>query len=255
MKHLSIIISVLVILTSTIGNCQITKEYTFTSKKEKITVPFELWNNHIYLKVKINNSQTLDFLFDNGAGSSGIMIDSSIAANLGLQPTGKINATMTGGKNDFLITDSVSLQIDSLIVLKQKVAWFLLKEQEQEEGHKIDGILSYSFFKYFVFEIDYKNQLLTIIAPENYNDNKWKNKTSMIDLDKNKVPIVSGSLITKKGKKIMTQFTIDTGHDEYFVLGKRFIMQNGLSSDTLKRQPNRVNKGLGGNTDNKAGYI
>jgi predicted aspartyl protease len=253
MKHLSLLF--LILLAGLSGFCQGNKNYRFASKARRVVLPFELSNNHIYVKVRINNSDSLDFLFDNGAGSSGIMIDSAVAARIGLQPTGKITAGMTGGSSDFLITDSVRLEVAGLEVFKQKAAWFHLKEQEAEEGHRIDGILSYSFFRYFVFEIDYPRRLLTISAPANYRDAQWKNKLPLVDLDRNRVPIVAGTLITARGKKIRTQFTIDTGHDEYLVLGKSFVRNNDLASDTLKRQPARVSKGLGGDTNNKAGRI
>ncbi len=194
-------------------------------------------------------------MFDSGAGASGIMIDSALASNIHLKETGKVTVGLTGGQGDFLITDSVSLTINKVFVPKQKIAWLQLKAQEKEEGHKIDGILSYSFFKYFVFEIDYKNKMITITDPEYYNDNNLKNKIPMIDLDNNRVPIVKGVLITKNKKAIKTEFVFDTGHDEYIVIGKEFITKNKLEGDTLKVQPNRVNTGLGGQTNHKSASI
>jgi hypothetical protein len=229
--------------------------FSFTNNKHSITIPFDLSNNHIYLKVKVNNSDTLSFLFDNGAAASGIMIDSSIAAKIGLKETGKVTATMTGGKNDFSITDSVSLTMSKLFVVKQKVAWFQLKEQEKEEAHQIDGILSYSFFKYFVFEIDYKEGMMTITDPKYYYDKNLKHKIPMIDLDNNRVPMVKGSIVTKNKKVIKTEFIFDTGHDEYFVIGKAFIKKHKLANDTLKVQPRMVNSGLGGQTIHRSARI
>ena len=227
----------------------------FADNKHSMTIPFDLSNNHIYVKVKINNSDTLDFLFDTGAGASGIMIDSTIASNIHLKETGKVTVGGTGGQGDFLITDSVSLAIDKLFIPKQKIAWFQLKDQEKEEGHRIDGILSYSFFKYFVFEIDYKHKTITIIDPKYYRDQNLKNKIEMIDLDNNKVPIVKGLLTTKNKKVIKTSFIIDTGHDEYIVIGKKYITKNKLQKDTLKVQPAKVNSGLFGQTIHKSASI
>jgi hypothetical protein len=229
--------------------------FQFADNKHTLTIPFELSNSHIYVTVKINNSKTLSFLFDNGAGSSGIIIDSTLASEIGLKETGKVTVGATGGQGDFLITDSVSLTIDKLFIAKQKIAWLQLKDQEKEEGHKIDGILSYSFFKYFVFAIDYKNKMLTITDPRYYNDKNLKSKIPMLDLDNNKVPIVKGILTTKSKKAIKTEFIFDTGHDEYIVVGKEFIIKNKLANDTLKNQPDRVNIGLGGQTIHKSATI
>lgn len=229
--------------------------YQFADNKHSMTIPFELWNSHIYINVKINQTDSLSFLFDTGAATSGIMIDSSVASKIGLKETGKVTAILTGGSGDFLITDSVSLTLDKLFVSKQKAAWFLLKAQEELEGHKVDGILSYSFFKHFVFEIDYKKSKITITDPDYYYDRNLKNKIAMIDLDNKKAPVVNGVLLTKDKKKIKTQFIIDTGHDEFIVIGKKFIIKNKLAKDTLKIQPKRVNIGFGGETTHKVANI
>jgi Aspartyl protease len=247
-------ISLLVLNTSILFG-QSKNVFQFADNKHSLTIPFELSNSHIYVNVKINSSKTLSFLFDNGAGSSGIMIDSTLASEIGLQETGKVTVGATGGQGDFLITDSVSLTIDKLFIAKQKIAWLQLKEQEKEEGHKIDGILSYSFFKHFVFAIDYKNKMLTITDPQYYSDKNLKNKIPMLDLDNNKVPIVKGVLTAKSKKAIKAEFIFDTGHDEYIVVGKEFIIKNKLSNDTLKIQPERVNIGLGGQTIHKSATI
>jgi Aspartyl protease len=255
MKNHTCFILFLSIVTSSTLAGQTKKDFQFDNNGHSMTIPFELSNNHIYLKVRINNSTTLDFLVDNGAAASGIMIDSSVASAIDLKETGRVTAAMTGGQNDLIITDSVSLTINKLFVTKQKAAWFKLKAQEAEEGHKIDGILGYSFFKYFVFEIDYLNKRLTVTDPKYYQDKNLLNKIPMIDLDKNRVPIVKGILTTRKGKQIKTEFTFDTGHDEYIVLGKQFIINNKLEADTLKIQPRFVNTGFGGETIHKAGII
>ena len=255
LKTIRYLLSLLLVFISSKLFGQTKNIFWFADNKHSMTIPFELSNSHIYLKVRINNSDTLSFLFDNGAAASGIMIDSSVAAKIGLKETGKITATMTGGKNDFSITDSVSLTINKLFVAKQKAAWFQLKVQEKEEGHKIDGILSYSFFKYFVFEIDYKKRIMTITDPKYYDDKNLKNKIPMVDLDTKKVPVVKGVLVTKNNKPLKTEFIFDTGHDEYVVVGKAFIINNKLEKDTLKVQPKRVNIGIGGETIHKSARI
>lgn len=235
--------------------CQTVKAFSFPLDIHSITIPFELNNNHIYVKVRVNNSDTLTFIFDSGAGTSGLMIDSALASAIGLKETGKVTVGATGGQGDFLITDSVSLTIDKLFIQKEKIAWLQFKEQEKEEGHKVDGILSYSFFKHFVFEIDYQKRLLTIGDPKFYDDKILPGKISMIDLDNNRMPVVKGILTTKNKKTIKTEFILDTGHDEYILIGKELIKKNKILNDTLKIQPERVNTGFLGQTIHKSAKI
>lgn len=229
--------------------------FEFSNNHHEITIPFDYWNNHIYVKLQINDSDTLEFLFDSGAGSSGIMIDSSIAAEINLKQTGKITANTIGGKSEFPITDSVSISINDINIFRQKAAWFPLKEQEIGEGHKIDGILGYSFIKDFVIEIDYKSKIMSIMDPEYFANNNQKETIQLIDIKQNRVPIINGNLSTKNNKKIATTFIIDLGHDETLILGRVFIEKNKLQDDTLSVQPKRFNEGLGGQTSNKVGVV
>lgn len=74
-------------------------------------------------------------------------------------------------------------------------------------------------------------------------------------MEKNKVPVISAILISKEEKNIEANFVIDTGNDEYLVLGKQFILNNKLENDTLIIQPKSVNTGLGGETIHKTGTI
>ena len=39
----------------------------FTSGNSALKIPFDLYNNHIYLQVSVNGSKPLSFLFDTGA--------------------------------------------------------------------------------------------------------------------------------------------------------------------------------------------
>lgn len=57
-----------------------------------ITIPFELTNNHIYLPVRVNDSEPLRFLLDTGAAAS--IIDLERAKTIGLTLGGQVQ---TGG--------------------------------------------------------------------------------------------------------------------------------------------------------------
>src|SRR5213595_3561107 len=54
----------------------------FVSGKSARGIPFELHNNHIYLRVGVNNSAPLFFILDTGASS---VISQQRAASLGLR--------------------------------------------------------------------------------------------------------------------------------------------------------------------------
>ncbi|MFH1335955.1 MAG: hypothetical protein ABII96_05510, partial [Candidatus Zixiibacteriota bacterium] len=57
------------------------KDYRFTNSASSTRIPFELVSNHIYLKVKVNNSPPLSLILDTGAGAN--CLDLSKAEELG----------------------------------------------------------------------------------------------------------------------------------------------------------------------------
>src|SRR5215211_7797690 len=72
-----------------------------------LSIPFELHNNHIYLKTRINTQGTYYFLFDSGAGASGSVIDKSVAETLKLPVKGNVNAGLIGGNQGLAFTEDV----------------------------------------------------------------------------------------------------------------------------------------------------
>jgi aspartyl protease len=53
-----------------------------------ITIPFELVTRHIMLKVRINNSRPLSFVFD--TGDKVCVVDTEVAKELGLKMEGQL---------------------------------------------------------------------------------------------------------------------------------------------------------------------
>src|SRR5437763_8801389 len=62
-----------------------------------ITIPFELVTRHIMLKVKINNSRPLSFVFDTGDKVG--LVDADVAKELGLKLEGQVRGGGAGAEN------------------------------------------------------------------------------------------------------------------------------------------------------------
>lgn len=158
------------------------KDYRFVPNIRFIRVPFELVSDHIYLMAKVNGSYHLSFLLDTGARSS--YLDFSKADELKLREVDSKGTKKVGTSDDisFFQFDSISigsinhyqhgpdfLQKQSLTLFNQTVTGISLIQVERFDGRELDGILGYDFFKRFVVEIDYVNQILTIYEPERLN--------------------------------------------------------------------------------------
>jgi len=214
------------------------KDYRFSSSVGYTKIPFELVSNHIYLKVKINNSPPLSFLLDTGAGAN--CLDLSKAQELGLQTTGKVEAKGVGGSADASFLKVDSILVGDLNLLNQNLASIQLSPLGRFDGEEIDGILGYDFLNRFVVEIDYAKAVLTI----------WESDSFQYSGAGEKIPIsIEGNtpqLTAKIDREYEATFRIDTGSRNSLDLHAPFVREHEL----LKKYPKYIDApggfGVGG---------
>src|SRR5215216_662709 len=114
-----------------------TTNYRFTSGGSAPGVPFELSGNLIILKVRVNRSRPLHFIFDTGASIS--VIDPQSAKALRLRTKGKLKLDATGGSVQSGLIQSVSLSVPGVEVFNQTLATIDLDAFAPLFGFKIDG--------------------------------------------------------------------------------------------------------------------
>lgn len=152
----------------------------FASGKSALKIPFKSYNNHIYLRVGVNNSKPLWFLLDTGA-SNIINERNAGAINLKLTPVGQTDGVGETSV-DVSLAENISFTLPGVTYKAQKVAVVSLENVERcaseitvdlqgkitlreqpakgDERQAIDGVLGDEFFKNFVVEIDHTAQLI-----------------------------------------------------------------------------------------------
>ncbi|HVP36728.1 MAG TPA: aspartyl protease family protein [Terriglobales bacterium] len=216
------------------------KDYSFSTPEGKTTVPFELANNHIYIKVLVNGTHPASFLLDTGAGAS--CIDLTFAKSIGLEVAGKFEAKGVGGSEDAGFLDLQSLQLGDLTMSKQKIISLNLNPMNIYEGREMDGIIGYDFLSRFVFEIDYQNSRVTFYEPQSF---KYTGKGEALDIELyGNTPHLKATV----DGKYEGMFTLDTGSRKSLDLHAPFVKENGF----LKRYPDAIEAfggaGVGGET-------
>lgn len=132
-----------------------------------LSIPFELVSNTILIRVGINGSAPTWFVLDSGA--SACVVDSALAAKLGLKAEGERQGTGAGKgtvKISFLKAltynlPGVDVPIDESYVID-------LSGQPALLGRDVGGILGYSFLSRYVVDVDFDARVLTIYAPDQY---------------------------------------------------------------------------------------
>src|SRR5262245_14787971 len=119
----------------------------FSSGDSALRVPLEIDNNIIFLRVRVNGSRPLKFIFDTGASVS--CIDAKLLAELKLKPEGQATGTATGGNIEVGLINGVSLSVEGAEVANQIIASLSLEEMPCVD---FDGIVGYDFINQFVVE-------------------------------------------------------------------------------------------------------
>ncbi|WP_293301265.1 retropepsin-like aspartic protease [Pedobacter sp. UBA4863] len=121
---------------------------------------FEYFQHLIFLKVKINTSKSLLFLFDTGANVSAI--DTKIADSLSLLTLKKDYVEGSAGKIFVPYVEIQSVSTGGYTVNDLIFTKYDLSSSLAPPGQKVDGILGMDFLKHFVVVIDFRNRLMTL---------------------------------------------------------------------------------------------
>lgn len=218
-------------------------DYRFTSGESAPGVPFELSGDLILLKVRVNRSRPLHFIFDTGASIS--VIDPQSAKALRLRTKGKLKLDATGGSVQSGLIQSVTLSVAGVKVFKQTLATIDLDAFAPLFGFKIDGIIGHDFINNFVVEIDYASGVMNFFATEGY---KYHGAGESIPIEiVDKTPFVRGRIVLNGREPIEGKFEIDTGGTGILNLNTPFVKKHKML-ETLAKQTEGKMGGAGGSS-------
>src|SRR5215471_10287389 len=111
-----------------------------TANRNETVIPFEMINRHVFLKIRINNSAPLSFIFDTGDRYAVVDLDRAKALGLNLQ--GEIHVGGAGAevRKGATVTNA-SFTLPGLEGFSQPVNLaFPLGQLAPRIGHDVDGI-------------------------------------------------------------------------------------------------------------------
>jgi hypothetical protein len=220
------------------------KDYRFLSDRKFVEIPFVLNSNHIYIPVVVNETKTLNFLLDSGAGMP--VLHSQTAKDLGLEGVGKLEGRGVGEATQEvnLITLS-SIRLGDLVLDSASGVTMDLEPLSKYEGMPLVGILGYDIFSRFVAKIDYENQKLTLYEPSVF-EYKGSGQSLPITLEGNHPHIKAMINGQYEGN-----FTIDCGARSSLALHTPFVEKHDLLMKTGKKLDVFSGIGIGGKVKGK----
>ena len=133
------------------------------------TIPFELYGNQIFVRVRVNTLGPFWFVVDSGAG--GWIVDRAHAVRLGLHLEQE-TAQGTGagsGTYDVSYVKDVSFSIAEFAIPVPLIGVIDLGNNRSQIGREIEGLVGYDFFEKFVVEIDYQAKIIRLFDPKTYH--------------------------------------------------------------------------------------
>ena len=218
--------------------------YRFAAGSSSVRIPLELANDLIVLKVRVNSSRPLHFIFDTGASVS--VIDPQSARALGLRAKGKLNLDATGGPVQSGLVGPVSLSLAGVTVFRQTLATIDLDPFAPLFGYKIDGIIGHDFINKFVIEIDYAVGLMNLYETASY---KYSGAGESIPIELvEKTPFVRARIGLNGREPIEGKFEVDTGATGILNLNTPFINKHKIL-ETLTTHAQSKLGGAGGSAE------
>ncbi len=210
----------------------------------KLSVPFELNNNLIVIKVLLNNAIPLKFILDTGIRTT-VLTEKTFTDLLNLTYSRKITIPGVGGEKliDAYVTNNVTLEISgmigrghALIVLEKD-----LLQLKNYLGTNVHGILGYELFSRFIVEINYNSKIVSFYDPS-YFKKRARFKSYDLEIVDTK-PYIEANFNLNDSIVHQGNFMIDTGASHSFLIDKNSDLSLYIPQPTIY---SHLGRGLGG---------
>lgn len=194
------------------------------------TLPFEIYGDHVFIKLKVNNSRNLNFIFDTGDGLT--VLNEETARKLGMSSNININIPSAEGSIKGNLIKHQKIKINNLELKNVKIYETSINHLEISIGRNIDGIIGYDMLKDYVIYMNYDKKSMTIYDPSTYKY-LGNGKTCPIKFT-GKIPYIPATITFANNEVISGDFFINTGAKTTVDFNTPFVESNNLTSKVGK---------------------
>jgi Aspartyl protease/PDZ domain len=219
-----------------------------------VTIPFELVTRHIVLKVRINNSRPLSFVFDTGDKVG--VVDTDVAKELGLKLEGQLRVGGAGA--DTLpgsFVKEATWSLPGLEGFSQPISIAIpLGRMAARAGHDFDGIVGSDFIRQYVVEVDYQNRVLKLHDRDKFSYS-GAGESIPIQLNQMGYPLLDAEVTPANGDSVKGKFVLDLGSSGSLVLMSPVVAQHNLLGNGMKTIKALGVGGAGGQSNGQIGRV
>lgn len=203
------------------------------------TTDFELYGDHVFVKLSVDDSEPLDFIFDTGDVLT--VIDMDIAEKLNLPINHKETATSAQGSISGALIKHNKIQLNDLVLEKNiKVYATDLDYLEISIGRNIDGIVGYEMLHHHVVRLDYDAMKLEVYDSGSYP----KRGEELAFKFHHTVPTIEATIMLNNGESLSGNYYVNTGAGTTVDFNTPFANTNNIVDKTGEHYSYLV-KGLG----------
>ena len=219
-----------------------------------VSIPFEMVTRHIVVKVTVDKSRPLSFVFDTGANRGIIDIERAKELELTLEGRVKVGGagaqTQTGAmvqnsRWSLVGFENFSQSVSLAIPLGHIAARF---------GHDFDGIIGSEFIKEFVVEVDYEKRLLKLHDKSKFKYN-GPGESIPIQFNSEGHPLLEAEVTPIGSKPVRAKFVLDLGSGGSLALHSPFVNERRLLEGNEKTIRAIGVGGAGGQSFGKVGRV
>ncbi|MDY0986200.1 retropepsin-like aspartic protease [Flavobacterium sp. CFBP9031] len=212
--------------------------------KEVASIPFEIIENGIAIKIKLNKAdREFLMLFDTGADGMALNPDSAYKA--GVVVTKSKSASVVGGSQQVQYSADNTIYIGDQVLKNQGLVIF--------PKHGVyDGLFGANLLRNFITSVNFDTMTIDLY---NFGNFKYWGKAKPLVFDyKSGLPVVKMNLTFEDKKTVEGSFTFDTGAGYDLIAYGPFNHKNNLEA-SLKTEYTSVNYSLGKQTKIVGGAI
>ncbi len=203
------------------------------------TSDFELYGDHIFVKLSVDGSDPLDFILDTGDGLT--VLDLDVAQSLNLPLDHKQTTTSAQGSITGALIKHNRIELNGMLLEKNiKVYATDLDHLEISIGRNVDGIIGYDMLRHHIVKLNY--DLLKI---ELYDSGSYPKSGQEIPFKfHTAIPTISAYITLNDGATLEGNFFVNTGAGTTLDFNTPFANENNIVDRTGEHYSYLV-KGLG----------
>ncbi|MFY0653224.1 MAG: aspartyl protease family protein [Cyclobacteriaceae bacterium] len=189
------------------------------------SVPFELYGDHVFIKIKVNNSRDLDFIFDTGDGLTVLNIET--AKELNMLSGSDAKKTSAEGEISGKLLKHQKIEINNIELRDIEIYETSLRHLEMSIGRTIDGIIGYDMLENYVVSMNFDKLSFDLYDSKGYAY-KGNGRRLPINLT-SYIPHVSANVVLANGETVSGEFFVDTGAKATIDFNTPYVKKHGLT--------------------------